>query len=176
MRPRPPRHAAALPAMRHSGDAGDASHAASRGRFRQWYNPRVRRRLFNLAAAVSLLLTLIAMAGFVRSQFVRDRWVYAISWDHGYVLISAEGSIRIAWVTPRIFSDPFGFSYRQQPADRMSFGEFERFVEGSQGRVEIVGLCVPWWWVAVAGVPLPVWWGLRRRKERGRTKAGHCLK
>src|SRR4051812_24246945 len=61
LRLRPPRHARPLPGMR------DASRAATRGRI-----GRVKRRLFNLAVAVSLLICITTCVMWARSRYALE--------------------------------------------------------------------------------------------------------
>src|SRR4051794_12423518 len=80
--------------------------------------PPVPRRLphltFNLAAAVSLLVTAVALVGAVRSQYATAYWLCAstVKMPGGaraiadYVLTSDEGSVEVGLICPPMESQP----------------------------------------------------------------------
>jgi hypothetical protein len=145
----------------------------------------VKRRLFNLAAAVSLVVIVTGAVGFVRSQYTTDVWSYVFESDrrgasrlHAYGIMSTMGSIAIGkgrWINAPLD----GLSHRQfqnqKPAMRLGILEpIHDHDDYPPGPMRNLGFMVPWLLVVLAGCPLPFWWGLGRRNERRRLK-GHCL-
>src|SRR5688572_2974432 len=143
----------------------------------------LRRRLLNLAAAVSVLIMAAAVVGAVRSHFVTDRWDcrpltrnldgshnyrwYAVVSEGGGVcmirgtmLLSASLSPLAAWSQP--------WTYSTHPTSGASELWF-RWIGSASGNEALV---IPWWSVAVAGSVLPTWWWCRRRRRRH--EAGKC--
>src|SRR4051812_18118612 len=97
LRLRPPRHARSLPGVR------DAGEAATRGR-----SGRVRSRLFNVAAAVSLLLCAAALADWCSHPWGRNEYAYGYEWtqngEHvtkGAGIETSRGTISLAVNTLR---------------------------------------------------------------------------
>src|SRR5947208_2587134 len=86
MRVRPPRHARPLPGVR------GASQAATRGR-----SGRVKRRMFNLAAVLSLLLCMATVVLWARSRWRMDDWTFAAGGNFFDCNASREG-VSIQWL------------------------------------------------------------------------------
>jgi hypothetical protein len=152
----------------------------------------VRRRLFNLAAAVSLVVSAVSVWGAVRSQRQVDAWFYESWTNHPregrwiVSLVSETGSLEIehdlelpalAQPHPHPASGKWNYTRAAVPKGKFPFGHFswmhERMPIGD-GSLQIRLIGIPWWSVALMASVLPAWWGLRRGKARRRSKLGEC--
>ena len=146
------------------------------------------RRLFNLAAAVSLVIMGAAVIGGVRTQFVGDEWFY--EWPQHpdgttvrYVFTSADGTVEVS-IRPfgpgvghsDILNARPGWHYIQWKRDaKPTLGWFFWRNSGVvNGKYRFLILRVPWWSIALTGIVLPAWWVLRWIKSRRQSKLGLC--
>ena len=149
----------------------------------------MKRRLFNLAAAVSLVIVATAMVGAVRSPYIWDTWSYqtvAKTSDGSSTitntgLTSGGGSVVIGrdmvWGYEVMATPSVGWSYEQGKRTSSREPRFGQFALGNDrvaNKYQTVGLSLPWWFVALAGSVLPAWWVLRRIKSHRQSKLGLC--
>jgi hypothetical protein len=153
----------------------------------------MKRRLFNLATGVSLIVTVVAVVELVRSQFRSDTLSYGtVTWspDESGVLVvryfgSYWGSIGVSRLTIRYVRQPLGsrdaaslgwrYESQVQSQKGLAFNRFEWHTYNPGGVDTIERLSLPWWCVAVAGSLLPAWAGLRTYRIRRRSKLSCCL-
>jgi hypothetical protein len=149
----------------------------------------MKRRLFNLAAAISLVLMLAAVAGAVRSQLVVDVWRHETlktnpdqSLTHAaWFINSFRGCVavgRLSMRLPASFKAGAGlrgwrYARGKPPENASMFGKFAWARTSSPAAVE-TALVLPWWLLAVAGAALPAWWSLRRNAARRHAKGRFC--
>jgi hypothetical protein len=132
----------------------------------------VRRKLCNLAAAMSLVLCVAACVLWVRSFFRADYIGFHDGSYHGVKLESVHGSVAFH-VDPRM-TRPLRATWTAQPTSgsvrRRLLGQFY-FSRGYWGVI----VAVPYWFVVpicLAG-PAVVW--RRRRLRRHRAELGLCI-
>src|SRR5438067_11518397 len=103
----------------------------------------VKRRLFNVLAAVSLVLFLLSIAMWVRSDSHFDEWILNRPAQHPYVdLFSMTGDLGLVWEVP---PKPNG--------------------------VDTIEIDVHYWWLAVAFFCLPAAWMLNSLHRHLRARA-----
>ena len=178
---------------------GGGSAGRATGSKRARYHYTVRRRLFNLAAAVSLVLCLATAAMWVRSAAHVDdlRYDSAVRQVAGayqrwaLTLITVSGGVQFQVVqvqSPRGVgvADQQGshFSFVTAPYHRYSIIDFapagvtedvmSGLPAGDFNRVTYGVL--PYWLLILPLVPLPLLWGQRGLRMRTRRKLGLCRK
>jgi hypothetical protein len=142
----------------------------------------MRRRLFNLAAGMSLVVAIGAVVTAVRSCFVVDSWRYEVlptlNSDQTrtlrvYALNSFSGRIALSRVTAKLpaamavtslYGTP-GFAYARgvPPARESVWGAFH-WVRGAPPTGESA-LVAPWWFVALLALALPTCWIVDRQRR-----------
>jgi hypothetical protein len=159
----------------------------------------MKRRLLNLAAAVSLVLFLATVGLWVRSYWVGDN----VSWSSSHARegdwVSREWMINIGrggwliqWIdsldeptgAPRPNSDPWRWSHPRAPASvgggahlpsfwrRRGFSYSSTGPMNRPGRVQHRYLCTPLWFLAALTSPVPLLWLCRRRLQAKRNRDG----
>ena len=155
--------------------------------------------MFNLAAALSLLLLAATAALWVRSYVATEWLVYQrtdpvkrLWWHLTFVSNSGLLYVSLPW---RNFNadglaekhreergDPDGFWYLRQPPesqwDKTRFGF--KFVlsnvrRDSQGTSNFPRAFIPYWFIALLTAVLPCVWWSRRRRHRTRLREHRCL-
>ncbi len=138
----------------------------------------MRRRAFNIAAGISLLLCVGLTALWVRSYWVRDS-VYLESLDHGYLLSSSQGRVRVIR-RDAVYSSG-GVQFASYPP--ASFAESKqpvaRFLGAAGGSGGFNGAPARWvvlpiWMLSVVSAVIPIGWLWHRRRIARRTRAGVC--
>ena len=99
----------------------------------------MRRRLFNLAAAVSLIVSLAMATLWLRSYVAGDKWIYSRLWEDEQWAQSSQHSVEIGWgaigytLTVQAQQKEFGwqaeiaaqniptFTYKPSAAERPNF-------------------------------------------------------
>jgi hypothetical protein len=158
----------------------------------------VKRRLFNLAAALSLMLCLAALGLWTRSHFRVDDISHTGRWHvHNFVSIRGRLVVQWGWSTedvlrtaaPRYRSG--GFFWDTSSAETVlgieptphgwALGGFDCFA-WSTSRKNAAGQAaagervyiVPWWFVTAVTAVGPTWWFFRIRRQARRTRLGLC--
>ena len=144
--------------------------------------PRVRRRLFNVAAAISLALAVFLAALWVDSNFTR-RGIAWVGDTAGGMIISESGCLLMIAGTFTPSADPVGWQYEGRPIDvhrRMgtsNFGWF-RYRRRRWGSSTERQLLVPLWFVQMTSLlpaALVASARVRSRVIRARRRAaGQC--
>src|SRR5688500_5419301 len=161
----------------------------------------MRRRLFNAAALVSLVLYVLVLAAFARSLWAADlfEWVYLDEYERVHyvwyaTVQSGRGGIQVACDAEINEHEPAerrrsGWMWRgwtsgprryPRPAfttlERARFGFWFKWTSNpATVRREVI---VPYWFLAVLTGVLPSLWLVRRRREsvrRRRAAAGLCI-
>jgi hypothetical protein len=130
----------------------------------------VRRRLFNLAAAVSLLLCLGAVGLGVRSVYRKDKLEYVSATGRLVLLISTSGRLDVMY-NPS-WPGEEGFTHIRGLPSGVGATDYSRRFLGFGGRREPNGrgfVNVPYWFIALVCAVLPMLTiraAVRRRKAR----------
>jgi hypothetical protein len=154
----------------------------------------VRRRLFNLAAAVSLVLCVATAALWVRSYRASETAEWTREWvKHG--LCVSRGTLRYHKYERRMlpFTDyyPRGFGRRTGPPIRVDQASPHgpddvvywdtlgfRFIASAQKNARPSGsllfLDFPCWALVLIFMPLPAWWAIRAGRTIRRTWRHRC--
>jgi hypothetical protein len=144
----------------------------------------MRRRLFAILSALSLLLSIAVAALWVRSYRHGDTFTWAVSRGREGV-ISARGKLYVASVTSvRELHFDYPPGYHSMPADEQEASSLRpksSFLGFSHIHINLFGaviwqLCVPCWAVVALSLVLPsTWWAVRaRRRRRERGDTGLC--
>jgi hypothetical protein len=140
----------------------------------------MKRRLFNLAAAVSLVLCLTAVGCWASSYLDETILVASI---RGRLVVG--GTDQMKTEVRRSYGDR---------SDRLILQEWERLGTGAGTGHNLLGfihlrgmstapnrftiwywvVAVPYWFIVLPTAVLPAWWWLRRRKTCARRAAGRC--
>jgi hypothetical protein len=143
----------------------------------------MKRRLFNLAAAVSLVVFIAVAALWVRSYWEGYALRYVAQPPEGPLLTwtyVARGTIWVGrmesgryspgWGFER-FPRPGGVSYTREllPGPILGFGYMPWTAPGS-----MYGIAMPLWSVLLCAVPLPAWRMMRTLQRRARRTGGLC--
>jgi hypothetical protein len=158
----------------------------------------VKRRLFNLAAAVSLVFFLATMALWVRSFWQGDAVEFACSTDPAaqewrlWTFAHAQGAV---WVLTQRDRPGYGITYRDLPTWQYVPVTMRRhpmlpeFVQGwhdygwyaptgpLRGEERLRGFFLPWWVIVTLFATLPAAWTARyfRRLRAARlSRKNHC--
>jgi len=149
----------------------------------------VRRRLFNLAAAVSLVLCLATATMWVRSLHHSDALIYdwpsgqlSLSSSRGFLcLVNVHSPSRTLFTRnpPGLHGNEYDagaaefWSLLNSPSARGLFSFRWNSISWTGGAVRETDVLVPHSWVLIALLLLPVWWSVRFRRNR-RKRAGTC--
>ena len=144
----------------------------------------VKRRLFTICAAISLVLCLVAMGLWIRSYWREDCWLLH-SWPFGGSVDSSRGAVSVSWWTPRstwaatqrawTFAG-FGLYRDTLILTAVSYHGPTRVWTVINGSFpEGTTLQVPHWALAVPGMILPLLWWRRRHRTQRRRALGLCL-
>jgi hypothetical protein len=131
----------------------------------------VKRRLFNVLAAVSLVLCVVTVALWMRSYVATD----AVIWNNQNQFAALEtftGVIEVSLSASTSAPIPDGWLYQSDP----SHAAYEyltlrrHLMDGSPGWF----IAFPMWLaLIVSALPLALWWSHRRRQKR-RSATGCC--
>jgi hypothetical protein len=148
----------------------------------------MKRILFHVAAAGSLLLCLAVATLWIRSFFVEERFDSGppLAPGHTYIIRASNGAIRIcssafASATP----ESMGHIYLGDPPGlwtanfTFGWGRWDRLWEAHSGRlvpVRSVSFSFPGWLAMVALGVTPLFWLIQERRRRRRLALGHCLR
>jgi hypothetical protein len=142
----------------------------------------VKRRLFNLAAAVSLVMMLAVVALWVRSYWkfdsitaLNERGFYSDVW-------SEHGKLRFGWLSGGLRGqDPdsglrwFRYSRDADPAVRAEGSKQFHYSSRDFGRNgHATNLVLPYWFVALFTAPLPASWIFKRQRAPRRDGPRRC--
>ena len=164
--------------------------------------PAVRRRLFTLCSALSLLLCVAVCVLWVRSYWVED-WVKyhgpdvaGLRWRR-FACASGGGHVTVSWAT-LTFRDgrrAAAYAENQRPVrgwgyearvpdggwdvrrtiwNRMGFAARRTVAPGRHDALDLTTLRLPHWSAALALAALPSAWTLRLLRQRRRATAGLC--
>jgi hypothetical protein len=163
----------------------------------------VQRKLFNLAAAVSLLLSLVAIVLGVRSEFVQEEWNLlgplsgaTRSHDIRLQVQSINGGIGVMFPGTAVSAGtgpPLGWIWYQRSPGRPSPTAYPHsglpdrwpwhgFVFEHRGFSDSPSLpplhywfvTIPYWALVMMFVALPLVWTVRRRREAATSRRGCC--
>jgi hypothetical protein len=142
----------------------------------------MKRRLFNILAAVSLLLALAVAGLWVRSYWAADYWNAVPLAGLRIHANSQPGSLTFAYETNGIMPDDDfwttvyreglpGYENAFAPYGMLGYFNFYRVNWGSS---TIVNLTVPDWFYILLGLILPTCWVLQRWRRRRHYRDGLC--
>jgi hypothetical protein len=151
----------------------------------------MRRSLFNITAAMSLVLCVAALAMWIRSYSRIDvidqvtRWrYYSFSSAHGRIFVEVDWSQigtnysvhGIAWEPSsdhRLGKEPTRHGWLIGGFDYLSTrGKFGQATQFSYSEYDVI---LPWWFVALIAAAPFVLWSVRTRRQSRRATLGRCL-
>jgi len=160
----------------------------------------MKHRLFVIASVLSFVGCLLCTALGVRSYFVANliQWNqierHGDEWDRdSYFIRSGHGMLQFVWSADRNRTDNIryrqglyyssGSSYpgvhtlnRDTLLQKIGFGVFSVRVSGTNGVSTYDALLVPFWFLTLVLLPLPVYRTVTHVKRNRRLRLGKCLK
>jgi hypothetical protein len=139
----------------------------------------MKRRLFNLAAAVSLVMLVVSLISWSVSRWRFEQVGYNHppgDWSLAFTIFSGEFAIYLAPASPYALA---GWGHWSYPADTPTV---KQFLVGTTAGFDVsrclsgTRVMLPLWSVAAASLVLPGLWLLRRRRERKRALRYCCSK
>jgi hypothetical protein len=132
----------------------------------------VKRRLFTFLSALSLLLCLATCSVWVWARLAAPRWPvdwFVIADRHSYGVATEAGEV-------------IGFLQREgaeycdgDPGDVLFDRWGFRYYRITSGGMRRLNLVLPYWAIASVAAVLPLAWGGRRVRDRGRRRTGRCV-
>ena len=139
----------------------------------------MKRRLFTLAALVSLLLCLASVGMWVRSQFVHDYLLKALDDGHGVVCQSVDGTLTLGLprLTPPVATSPATPWHwlvlqpkRANPiAWKWTYPDYQAWTTPVVGGGRVASFrnwILPYWLLTLATAALPALWFWRWKKQK----------